>query len=63
VTIPIRRLHILLNPPDDAVVAVIRGYFDNSGDANDPQHNVLTLGAIWPTKGSGRNLRASGRQI
>jgi Protein of unknown function (DUF3800) len=34
----------LLNPPDDAVVAVIRGYFDNSGDENDPQHNVLTLG-------------------
>jgi hypothetical protein len=23
---------------------MVRGYFDNSGDENDPQHNVLTLG-------------------
>jgi hypothetical protein len=44
VGIPIRSLHLFLNPPDEALVAVIRGYFDNSGDANDPQHNVLTLG-------------------
>jgi hypothetical protein len=33
------------------VVAVIRGYFDNSGDANDPQHNVLTLGGYLANEG------------
>jgi len=37
--------------PDDAMVAVIRGYFDNSGDANDPQHNVLTLGGYLANEG------------
>jgi hypothetical protein len=36
---------VLLNPPDERSIVVIRGYFDNSGDENDPQHNVLTLGS------------------
>jgi hypothetical protein len=29
---------------DDAVVVVIRAYFDNSGTQDDPQHNWVTLG-------------------
>jgi hypothetical protein len=44
VGIALRSLHLLLNPPDDAVVVVIRVYFDNSGTQEDPQHKVLTLG-------------------
>jgi hypothetical protein len=28
------------------VVCVIRGYFDNSGDEEDPQHKVLTVGGF-----------------
>jgi hypothetical protein len=41
---PLRSLHLLPSPPDEALVAVIRGYFDNSGDAEDRQHKWLTLG-------------------
>ena len=40
--IRLRDLHMLPNPPDDAVVCVIKGYFDNSGDAEDHQHRVVT---------------------
>jgi hypothetical protein len=49
--IPIRSLHLLLNPPNDALVAVIRGYFDNSGDENDPQHKHLTVGGYLANEG------------
>jgi hypothetical protein len=46
----VRDLHILPNPPDDAVVCVIKGYFDNSGDAEDPQHRVVTVGGFIATE-------------
>jgi hypothetical protein len=51
VGIPLRSLHILLNPPNDAVVAVIRAYFDNSGTQDDPQHSWLTVGGYLANEG------------
>ena len=48
--IRLRDLHTLPNPPDDAVVCVVSvnlGFFDNSGDAEDPQHKVLTVGGFF----------------
>jgi hypothetical protein len=47
----IRKLAARINAPDGNLVAVIRGYFDNSGDENDPQHNVLTLGGYLANEG------------
>ena len=41
-----RDLHTLPSPPDDAMVCVLKGYFDNSGDADDPQHKLLTVGGF-----------------
>jgi hypothetical protein len=48
--IRVRDLHMLPNPSDDAVVCVIKGYFDNSGDAEDPQHTVMTVGGFIATQ-------------
>jgi hypothetical protein len=44
--IRLRDLDTRPNPLDDAVVFVIKGFFDNSGDAEDPQHKVLTVGGF-----------------
>jgi hypothetical protein len=62
VGIPLRSLHLLLNPPDTAVVAVIRAYFDNSGNQEDPQHKWLTLGGYLANETQWERFEAQWKQ-
>jgi len=41
--IPIFRFSPLNPPPGDWIMVVLKGYFDDSGDEEDPQHKVCSL--------------------